>query len=53
MIEENDIDIDDPDDEEMEKTPQDVIEILGFDPAEEYKTTDSFLSRIWAKVKRA
>jgi hypothetical protein len=48
-------DIDDPDDEEMGETPKDVIEILGFDPKEfETKTTtDSFLSRIWQKVKNA
>jgi|GEM_PF-4587000 hypothetical protein len=25
---------DDPDDEEMKTTPQDVIDILGFDPLE-------------------
>ena len=27
--------IDDADDEELEETPKDVIEILGFDPKEE------------------
>ena len=28
-------DIEDPDDEQLEQTPKDVIEILGFDPAKE------------------
>jgi len=28
----DDIEEDDTDDDEMEKTPQDVIDILGFDP---------------------
>ena len=29
------IDTEDCDDEEMEKTPEDVVNILGFDPKEE------------------
>jgi len=33
---------DDADDEELEQTPEDVIKILGFDPAKEpFETQDS------------
>uniref|UniRef100_A0A6M3M0C4 Uncharacterized protein n=1 Tax=viral metagenome TaxID=1070528 RepID=A0A6M3M0C4_9ZZZZ len=34
-LEKTDVEFDDPDDIEMEVTPEDVIKILGFDPAKE------------------
>jgi len=34
-LEKTDVEFDDPDDLEMEETPDDVVKILGFDPAKE------------------
>jgi hypothetical protein len=43
----------DPDDEDMEETPPDVIDILGFDPTEEEEPKSSALSAAeWLEESR-
>jgi hypothetical protein len=47
----------DPDDEDMEETPPDVIDILGFDPIEEAEESpEKLASKVaeeWLKAQRS
>ena len=45
--------LEDDNDEESAETPEDVVELLGFDPLDTEHTTDekpSFLQRMWSKL---